>query len=180
MLEQPGDDLDRLVARACAGDEGAFRALFDSTYQDVCLFVAARTNSGDLVDEVVQSTYVRAFELLGRYRPGGTFPSWLKGIASNLLKKELERRRRLDPLDIDVLSVLPEPAENELSDQIARCLQGLSPTARILMELRFTESLPVQDIAVRLKRSASSISVSLFRLRESLARCLGPGVVPHG
>jgi RNA polymerase sigma-70 factor (ECF subfamily) len=173
-------DLEQQVAAAKAGDEVAFRAVFDATYREVRLFVAARATSEELVDEVVQATYVAAFEGLAGYRAGGAFAAWLKGIARHLLLREFSRRTRLAPLAGLAEAVLPEPADDALGARLDDCLGRLSPTARELLELRYQQRLQVQEIGARLGRSASSISVTLFRLRDTLADCLGPEVVGHG
>lgn len=172
-------ELDRLVRAAVSGDDAAFRALFDATYRDLRLFVAARARSQEMVDEVVQGAYVRAFEQLAVYRAGGTFVAWIKGIARNLLLQEFERRTRLAPL-AEQPAPLADPLVEDLGERLTLCLDELSPTARTLMELRYHDHISVQEIAVRLGRSASSVSVSLFRLRNALATCLGSGVTGHG
>ncbi len=179
MNETTGAALDALVRAATAGDDAAFRALFDATYRDLRLFVAARARSQEMVDEVVQGAYVRAFEQLAAYRAGGTFVPWLKGIARNLLLQELERRARLAPV-ADAPAPLQDPLADDLGERLNRCLDELSPTARKLMDLRYGERVPVQEIAKQLGRSASSVSVSLFRLRNALATCLGGEVIGRG
>ncbi len=175
--------LDTLVAAALGGDEKAFRALFDATYGEVRLFVGARASSLELMDEVVQATYVIAFESLPRYRPAGNLLGWLKGIARNRLLQELDRRRRLEPIasaevDCAQAATMLDP-QAELGVRLAACIDRLTPTAQTLIDLRYHQRIPVQDIARRLGRTASSVSVSLNRLRNTLASCLGPEVMGH-
>lgn len=179
MNEPTGAALDALVRTALRGDDAAFRALFDATYREVRLFVAARARSQEMVDEVVQGAYVRAFEQLAGYRAGGTFLAWLKGIARNLLVQEFDRRARLAPV-AETHAPMPDPQVEDLSARLNHCLEELSPTARKLMDLRYGERVPVQEIAERLGRTASSVSVSLFRLRNALATCLGSEVIGRG
>jgi RNA polymerase sigma-70 factor (ECF subfamily) len=73
-----------------------------------------------------------------------------------------------------------DPLAEDVGERLNQCLKELSPTARKLMELRYHERVPVQVIAERLGRSASSVSVSLFRLRNALATCLGSEVIGRG
>lgn len=179
MNEPTAAELDRLVRAAIGGDDAAFRAVFDATYRDLRLFVAARARSLEMVDEVVQGAYVRAFEQLAAYRSGGTFVSWLKGIARNLVLQEYDRRARLAPV-AEAPAPIPDPQAEDLGARLNHCLEELSPTARKLMDLRYGERVPVQEIAKQLGRSASSVSVSLFRLRNALASCLGSEVIGRG
>lgn len=180
MGKDMAGDLDSLVGAALGGDDRAFRALFDATYREVRLFVGARAPSLELMDEVVQAAYVIAFESLGRYRPNGNLLGWLKGIARNRLLQELDRRKRLEPIESVADHSGAEVADVDLGGRLNDCLGRLTPTARELIDLRYHQHIPVQDIAQRLGRTASSVSVSLHRLRNALATCLGPEVVGHG
>ncbi len=177
MLDAMSAELDCFVAAALAGDEGAFRCLFDATYREVRLFAAARAPSVEFMDEVVQATYVIAFESLARYRPNGNLLGWLKGIARNRLLQELERRERLAPI-ASAPAVSPADDDGpELGEKLQDCIGRMTPTARNLLDLRYHQRVPVQEIASRLGRTASSVSVSLHRLRQALAACLGPEVM---
>ncbi len=179
MFDSMSTNLDRFVAAALAGDDGAFRSLFDATYQEVRLFAAARAPSVEFMDEVVQATYVIAFESLARYRPNGNLLGWLKGIARNRLLQELDRRARLAPIASAPAVSQVDDDGPELGEKMVDCIGRLTPTARNLLDLRYQQRVPVQEIASRLGRTASSVSVSLHRLRQALATCLGPEVMDH-
>lgn len=180
-MDHQEPDQDALVAAVRAGRSEAFRPLFDATYQELRLFVAARADAVEMTDEVVQATYVAAFSGIARFETGGCFIAWLKGIARNLLRRERERRGRLQPMaDAAVAPTGEVPAPpDDLGLRLDRCLERLSPAARQLVALRYRERVAVQDIAQRLGRTPSSVSVSLHRIRESLADCLGPEVMVH-
>src|ERR1043165_3461907 len=60
--------LDRLAREAAGGDDEPFRALVLHTQQAVRLHLAARAPA-DLVEELVQSTYVEAWSALAGYQP---------------------------------------------------------------------------------------------------------------
>ncbi len=169
-------ELDAWVALSGAGDTAAFRRWFDATYRELRLFTAARCPDQELVDEVIQATYVVAFEQLATYRPGGTFLSWLKGIARNRLMQELKRRKRHVPVDI-LQTVAAESGEPlDLKSVMERCLDRLAPMSRRLLNYRYAERISVQDIATKLGRTAGSVSVSLHRVRTALHACLEPQV----
>ena len=66
---EPARDDKALAARILAGDEAAFRRLFDELFPKLYRFAMLRLNGNrDDVCEVVQHTYCRAFEQLERYR----------------------------------------------------------------------------------------------------------------
>lgn len=182
-------DLDRLALRAQGGDHEAFVALVEATEHDLRVLVSCYATSLAMVDEVMQGTYVTAFEKLSTYEARGTLKSWLGGIARNLVRRELDGRRRQQALDGEVLDqVLAQTAHARLEHEdesvperelatLRRCLDELAPEARRLVDERYVADKPVNEIARLLQRSANWVAVSLFRVRRTLHLCLGRGGV---
>src|SRR5947207_15695075 len=88
------EELDALVRRVQAGHKDGFADLFAATRKDVRIFLSAHASSADMVDEVLQAVFVACYEKMHTYELRGTFIPWLKGIARNLLLKELHQRSR--------------------------------------------------------------------------------------
>jgi RNA polymerase sigma factor (sigma-70 family) len=142
-----------------------------------------------MVDEVMQGTYVTAFEKLATYEARGTLKSWLGGIARNLVRRELDGRRRQQALDGEVLDqALAQAAHERLEREdesvpahelatLRQCLDELAPEARRLVDERYVADKPVHEIARLLQRSANWVAVSLFRIRKTLHLCLARGGV---
>lgn len=187
------DQLDRLALHAQGGDHEAFVALVQATEHDLRVLVSCYATSLAMVDEVMQGTYVIVFEKLATYEVRGTLKAWLAGIARNLVRRELDGRRRQQALDGEVLDqVLAQAAherlereddavpENELA-ALRRCLDELAPEARRLIDERYVADKPVNEIARLLQRTSNWVAVSLFRIRKTLHLCLARGgvVVPE-
>jgi RNA polymerase sigma-70 factor (ECF subfamily) len=181
------DRLDELAVDARAGDRQAFHELMRATLPEVRLFIAARAYSLELVEEVLQATYVACFESLPTYEPRRSLLPWLKGIAHNRLRRELESRSRhtrvdsLDQIVVDesVRQIDEAPAADEAAlDRMRRCLERLAPHARELLELRHVRGESVDGLAVRFEKSRDAIASTLKRVRASVRDCmrrLGPG-----
>ena len=181
------DDAQRdvVVRRVQDGDREAYRLLVEDLEREVRGFVAARASSLELVDEVVQSAFVEAYRNLSNYELRGTFVSWVKGFARNLLKRELAQRARLVSTDQEVLEGLVSSAsldalaEEDAADgrredlaRIERCLAALSPRARLMAERRFVEQVPINRIAQQFKQTRAAIANALSRIRASLRTCV--------
>ena len=183
------DDLDRLALRAQGGDHEAFVALVEATEHDLRVLVSCYATSLAMVDEVMQGTYVTAFEKLATYEARGTLKAWVAGIARNLVRRELDGRRRSQALDGEVLDQVLAQAAYERSEReddtvperelatLRRCLDELAPEARRLVDERYLADKPVNEIARLLQRSAHWVAVSLFRIRKTLHLCLARGGV---
>lgn len=176
-------ELDRLAQRAQRGDRDAFRDIVLAVQDQVRIAVAARAPEPDLVEEIVQQALVSAFEHLDRYQPRGTLVAWMKAIARNHLYKELRDRRTHaraigDGLDQMVyehgLQRLAEEDDDEQRvHRLRACLARLQPRARSLLERHYLERVPVNRLAQQFKKTASSITATLHRVRQSLRRCMG-------
>lgn len=180
-------DLDRLVVRAQHGDHEAFVAVVEVTEHDLRVLVSCYATSLAMVDEVMQGAYVTAFERLSTYEARGTLKAWLGGIARNLVRRELDGRRRQQALDGEVLDQMLATSAHERLDHdddtvparevalLRHCLEQLAPEARRLIDERYVEDRPVHEIARLFQRSANWVAVSLFRIRKTLHLCLRQG-----
>lgn len=176
-------DLDQLAIKAQAGDRNAFHELVLATQRELAISVAAHSVSRELVEEVLQETYVTAFEKLAQYRPQGTFRPWLRTIARNHLFAHWRERRRLAAFDVDALDALiaddgldalerDDGRDEQESARLAACMEQLPERARTMLERRYCDEQPLEQLAQQFKRSAATLSVTLFRLRQQLRRCV--------
>ncbi|HEV3006021.1 MAG TPA: sigma-70 family RNA polymerase sigma factor, partial [Pirellulales bacterium] len=79
-----------------AGREAAWRALYERSFDSVYAFVYHRVGrQAHRADEVVQETWLVAVRRIAAFDPShGSFESWLKGIAENVLKNHRRRWSR--------------------------------------------------------------------------------------
>src|SRR5207247_1887440 len=156
--------------------------------QDMLLAYAAfRVPDAALVDEVVQQTFIRAYEQLRDFQTDKDFGVWLRSICRSMILAELKRATRdrqnkdnyQGHLRQQLLGEALQRGELQADDDVLRKLQGclgkLQQTARSLVALRYQELLQVEEIAVRLGQSAGWVATTLFRVRESLRKCIGQG-----
>lgn len=173
------EELAPLVQRAQAGDQDAFARVVELIHYDLRVFVAVRSSSEDLVEEVVQSALITAWRILPKFEARGTFVSWVKGIALNHLRKELSSRARNRQHDGGGLAALLA-AEDEAAlehedprlDRLRRCLARLGSAVRDLIQLRYRDGLDLDALAERLGKPAGTIAVQFHRLRKSLRTCV--------
>ena len=181
-------EIDLLVARVRQGDRDAFGELVFAVEDELRAFLGARADSLQVVDEVVQSTLITAYENLGKYELRGTFLSWIKGIGRNLLMREIQARVRNplageDAIDRFAAASALEAAraEADSEDRLARldeCLQKLPADARDLLRRRYRDRASVKDLARELNRTETAVSVALFRIREQIRQYLAEGGSP--
>lgn len=177
--------VDGLVVAAQGGDQDAFRRLVLATQADLRIAIAAHAASAEEVDEALQHTYVAAFEKLSQYRVSRTFRAWLRAIARNHLIDRWRESRRMAALDGAVLDdLLAAHAENTLEHEeslaeaelqtrrLHICLQRLPDRSRRILERRYRDGLGLDVLARQFHQTAESLSVTLFRIRQIMRRCM--------
>jgi RNA polymerase sigma-70 factor (ECF subfamily) len=121
----------RWHAAVLAGDDGAWRAGYDAAYSPVRAYVHWRCGGlGDLVDDIVQETWLTAVRRIGDYQPErGPFDTWVCGIAGNAVRNALRNRQRRTARVEALVADPPGP-----SDEID-CEDRAERTARALADL---------------------------------------------
>ncbi len=178
---------DALVRQVQAGDRDAFRTLFLEFERPIRCYLSAHASSAEMVDEVLQATFVACYESIRTYEPRGTFSFWLRGIARNRLLKELRQRARHDHVGADVLeATLAEVAAAQVASatdqadpRLQHCLDQVTPRVRELLQRRYVDQVSVKQLAVELAHTETWVSVTLHRARAFLKECLQKGAVPE-
>jgi RNA polymerase sigma-70 factor (ECF subfamily) len=102
----PLPDEEEVIARAAAGDRGAFTQLIEH-YQSACYGLAWRLlGDPDQAADAAQDAFVHAYDAISKYR-GGIFRSWILRITANASYDILRRAQRRPT------TTLPDPEEGE-------------------------------------------------------------------
>ena len=154
-----------LITRWLSGDQRAATTLVERHAQSVARFVVS-LGERERTEELVQDTFVRAFQAIETFRSDSLFRTWLFTIAKRLVldHRRSERRRRDDvELQEDHLVVSFDALDGMVGDermqQVRRAMQGLSPMQREVFTLRVTEGLPYDEIAQMVGSSAGACRV---------------------
>lgn len=182
MSNQPGqpDSETPLVRAAQAGDHVAFAALLDAHLPHVRTFLALKAPVPQLVDELAHDTFVFAFRHLHEFKPGTSFRAWVRAIAWNLLRAEVQRFAREQVQQekfaawqiSEFNSAAAETAPSAEAEHLHDCLAQLDGSLRELVTLKYRDDHSTETIAAQLKRSLVWVRVSLFRVRQQLRECI--------
>jgi len=177
-------DFAATLKRVLAGDRDAYSEIV-AEHQDMLLAYAAfRLPDAALVDEVVQQTFIRAYEQLRDFQVDKDFGVWLRSICRFMILAELKRATRdrqnkdnyQEHLKVrllgDALARGGSQADEDVLRRLQGCLGRLQQTARSLVTLRYQELLKVEEIASRVGQSATWVATTLFRVRETLRKCI--------
>ncbi|HEV8041137.1 MAG TPA: RNA polymerase sigma factor [Bryobacteraceae bacterium] len=184
-------DESALVAKAREGDLAAFNELVNSYSRKIFRLAKHITQNDEDAEDVLQETFLKAFEHLGDFQGQSKFYTWIVRIAVNeslmkLRKRKSDRSVPLDePVDTGEDTVVREIAvwdENpeqqysreELGQILDEAVQGLRPAFRTVFVLRDIEELSTEETAEALGISVPAVKSRLLRarlqLREKLTR----------
>lgn len=164
-----------LVNAVLNGDREAFRGLVER-YQEAYLLYAGRmVSSRAVAEDVVQESFIAAYEKLETCEYPERFASWCFHIVRNRCHDHLRspRSRPSDPEDLDALPADGEdPGEaverSDLRAVLVGAMASLSPLLREAFVLYHEQSLTYPQMAERLGASESALKMRVKRAREEL------------
>jgi RNA polymerase sigma-70 factor (ECF subfamily) len=173
-------DDDALIQAVRQGVTDAFEPLLDRHLQHVRTFIALRAPVAQLVDEVAHEAFVFAHRHLDEFAPGTSFQAWLRAIAWNLLRAEVQRfSRQQSHLARYAEQKWAEAAETQAGTSGGRemefleeCVRQVPPPMQELLTLKYQDACSSDEIARRLQRSLAWVRTGLFRLRQQLKDCI--------
>jgi RNA polymerase sigma-70 factor (ECF subfamily) len=180
-----------LVQRARTGDEQAFSDLVNRYERKIFRLAKNITQNEEDAEDILQETFLKAYEHLGEFQGNSKFYTWIVRIAVNeslmkLRKRKSDRTVSLDESidtgeemvvrEIAVWDNTPEQrySQEEIRDILAKAIEGLRPAFRTVFVLRDVEELSTEETANILELSVPAVKSRLLRarlqLRERLTR----------
>ncbi|BCU79848.1 sigma-70 family RNA polymerase sigma factor [Luteolibacter sp. LG18] len=165
-----------------------FVALLTNLQAELWTFLLALMPGHPDVADVLQKTNVVLWAKRETFEPGTNFRAWAFTVARFEVKGHLKSmsRRPLFVFDEEVLERLAEDASSAIVPAFSRlealehCLSKVRPEDRQLLEHRYQNGKSLLEYAAAHKRSVSGLSVTLFRLRSLLRRCIEETLVEKG
>ena len=143
-----------LVARWQAGDERAATELVRRHAPSLARF-AVSLGERDEVEELVQDTFVRAFQALDGFRADSSLRTWLFTIERRLVldrrRTQARRRARESAEEADAAvghTALDAVVASETQQRLTVALDRLTPMQREVFTLRVAEGRSYREIAV--------------------------------
>ncbi|MCZ4312732.1 RNA polymerase sigma factor RpoE [Comamonadaceae bacterium G21597-S1] len=193
--EPAATDSDReLVERTVAGDQRAYELLVLKYQRRIQRLIGRMVRDVDLVEDIAQETFIRAYRALHQFRGDAQFYTWLYRIAVNTAKKALMDLKR-DPTvseaawrtsdDDDetsrpgnepIADETPESvlAAKEIGAVVNAAMEALPSDLREAVILREIEGLTYEEIAAAMNCPIGTVRSRIFRAREAVSARIRP------
>lgn len=190
-----GDNSDALLVQRCvSGDVSAFDLLVIKYQRRVRRLIGRMVRDADLVEDIAQETFIRAYRALHQFQGEAQFYTWLYRIAVNTAKQFLNKLQREPQLadhiflsdgDLDeTFSSRDEPSTDETPESILaakeiisaldQAMAALPDDLRTALSLREIERLSYEEIAQSMACPVGTVRSRIFRARESISAVLKP------
>ncbi len=179
-----------LIERAAAGDQDAFRQLWDD-HHAVAMAAALRLcHQRAMAEEITQGAFLLAWKGLPRFQRTRPFRPWLMRILYRHALDVMEKQRAyLHPVSLEDalfeetnhLSSGRAAVQADMQELVAQreevrmALGQLSPDQRRVIALRYGADLTEADIAQVLHWPVGTVKSRLNRARERLRMLLADG-----
>ena len=182
-----------LVERTVAGDQKAFELLVIKYERRIQRLIGRMVRDVDLVEDIAQETFIRAYRALAQFRGEAQFYTWLYRIAVNTAKKALMDLKRnptvsensfksddddeTSPLENELTSSeTPETllAGKEIAQMVNTAMEALPEELRQAITLREIEGLSYEEISEVMNCPIGTVRSRIFRAREAISARIKP------
>jgi RNA polymerase sigma-70 factor, ECF subfamily len=192
--QQPSDSDAMLVERARAGDQRAFELLVIKYRRRIERLIGRIVRDVDLVEDIAQETFIRAYRALHQFRGDAQFYTWLYRIAVNTAKRFLLKFKN-DPAvfqgtlqsnqeEDETFQRKSEPstdetpesllAAKEIGQAVNAALDALPNDLKQALTLREIEGLSYEEIADVMNCPLGTVRSRIFRAREAVSAKIKP------
>ena len=190
----PIDSDLQLVERTVAGDQRAYELLVIKYQRRIERLIGRMVRDTDLVPDIAQETFIRAYRALHQFRGDAQFYTWLYRIAVNTAKKALMDMKRNPVISENALRGSDEEDETsrfgheltseetpetilaarEIAEAVNAAMEALPDDLRQAVTLREIEGLTYEEIAAAMECPIGTVRSRIFRAREAISARVRP------
>jgi RNA polymerase sigma-70 factor (ECF subfamily) len=169
----------QLLADTAAGNQAAFRVLYDRFERRVFRYVCTFIRQPTLAEEVVIDAMTAVWHGAPKFTGASRASTWIFGIARHKALDALRKNaNRSDAVSLDEIDDIEDGRASPSADadrasgarEMQRALAKLSDDHREIVRLAFYEELPYDDIATLLAIPANTVKTRVFYAKQQLKR----------
>lgn len=178
-------EIDQLMLSASAGDEAAFRRLYDQVAPAVLAFLLKMLRDRHEAEDVLQESMVVAWNRASDFDPQlASAKTWITTIARRRALDVLRRRKRhtraleTDADDIrlmlgnDGADARDEPVSEATAERLSRCFGEIGADAATCIRYAYIYGLTYPEIASYLDRALGTVKSWILRGLRNLRACM--------
>lgn len=155
-----------------------FSVLVRENHATLTAYARVITGDGVKAGEIVQDSFVTAWQNIGKFDVTRDLPSWLRGIVRNKWREACRRGNREISMDEESLTAIEnaivewQADRPEVFDRLTRCRSRLPNPLAESIDVFYDEQLSTEEAALRLNINGATLRKRLERARDALRLCL--------
>ncbi|AQT67837.1 RNA polymerase sigma factor [Anaerohalosphaera lusitana] len=166
-----------------ASKASAYLRLFVTNQKRIQTYILMLVPNHNDADDIFQEVATVMWSKFDQFKPGTNFAAWGIKIAHNCVRAHYRKQSKQSKiLEHDVLDIIANRT-GELMDQqtdpqsryvdaLRKCLGKLDTKDRKIVQMRYEQGLPPQQIADRFSRNRMGIYRTLSRIHNVLVQCI--------
>lgn len=176
-------DDSQLIEAVKDGNHSAFRQLFEMYKRQVYTTAFRMLNNREDALDVLQETFVTAYQTMGAWQPRAVFSTWLYRVVVNkcidMQRKRATQGKYMQPeynenSCADVSNSNPEKVSlsKEIASAVGDAMRYLPEGQKVVFILRYYEGLTLKEIAEIRECAVGTVKTNLFRAVRTLRKKL--------
>lgn len=173
---------DELIVRCKRGDTSAYTALYNNHAKEVYNTIYRLINHTGEAEDLLQETFVSAFQAIDRFENTGGFRAWVKRIAINK-SISLLRKRKIRFVELETSGA---KAEDEMPvdetdfafrvEEVKKAIEALPDNYRTIVQLHVFENITHAEIAGILGLENNNVRILYHRAKQKILKTLSKEV----
>lgn len=171
--------MEQLIQEVLEGKRGSATKFYREFAPKVQRYLRGRLGQDQDVEDILQDTFLSAFDSLPLYRGESSVSTWLLSIARHEVADFYRKRyvravvEKTAPLFEEMVTEAETPEfamkKKNLRGKFLKVYRGLSRQHQDVLSLRFEMGMSVKEIASRMKLPFKATESLLYRARQAFA-----------
>lgn len=169
---------EELIAQCKLGNASGYTELYNEHSQPVYNTILRLVGHSGEAEDILQESFVAAFQRIDQFTMTGGFRAWVKRIAINK-SVDLIRKRHISFVELDPVwmvaadeTAVDEAEYNYAMDRIADAIEALPDGYRTVFNLYAVENIPHAEIAQMLGLEHTTVRTQYHRARQKIVAAL--------
>ncbi len=173
---------NEVISRILSGEKELYEILMRRNNQKLFRVIRGYMNEQNEIEDIMQDTYLIAYEKLWQYKQNAQFSTWLIRIGINQALARIKQKTKLNTTDIVAISEKPTielrddkqpgPAHKmmrkEAKEILEKAIDNLDDKYRSIYIMREVEEMSIAEIADCMNLSISNVKVRLHRAKNMI------------
>lgn len=174
---------ERIVAKVQSGEKEAFAEIVERYEKPLFYFALRLCRKSDLAEDIVQDSFLRAYQNIWSFNTDRKFSSWMFRIVHNRTMDVLRKERKISEVDLEELPEIEDskkPAEEIakeldlklINSELTKAIDGIKQKNKEVIILKYFYEKDYEEISDILKIPKSTVGTYLLRGKEELRKKL--------